>query len=76
MTVNQKEADLKPIGRSMPLPLAKLAMSRANRDTGSAEEIRGLARSIAEVGLLYPLIVKKIEGEDQYEILAGTHVRP
>jgi ParB/RepB/Spo0J family partition protein len=72
MTVNLKAADLIPIGRSMPLPLAKLAMSKTNRDTGSAEEIRGLSRSIAEVGLLYPLIVKKTQGEDQYEILAGN----
>ena len=73
MTTKLKDADLRPIGRSMQLPLANLAADEGNRDIGRGEEIRGLARSIAEVGLLYPLIVRRQEGADgQYQILAGA----
>lgn len=35
------------------------------------DEIKELAASIAEVGLLHPPLIAKISGSDQYEIVAG-----
>lgn len=62
----------RPIGESASIALDRLVPSKANRQVAKDDDLKGLAESIAAVGLLYPLIVRPDpEGADTYRIIAG-----
>ena len=62
----------RPIGEAATLALADLTPSMSNRQERRDEDLKGLASSIAEVGLLYPIIVRPDEEkEGAYHIIAG-----
>ena len=57
------------------IPLDKLKISKRNtrpRPKPSDPDIRALAISISEIGLLDPLIVRSIGDFDEYELVAGA----
>ena len=55
------------------IPLANLTLSKLNVRRHGPKEIDGLAASIAALGLLHPLLVRRHGGNDPrgYEIIAG-----
>lgn len=65
-------AEPKAIGQAATLALDRLRPGKTNRPPGKDEEIKGLATSIAAVGLLYPLIVRQSpEADGTFTIIAG-----
>lgn len=62
----------KPIGRAGKLALESLVPSPSNREVRKDDDLKGLATSIRNVGLIYPLVVKPdAEQEGIYRIIAG-----
>jgi len=60
------------IGQSATIGLDQLIPSKANRSVAKDNDLKGLAESIAAVGLLYPLIVRtNPDQEGSYRIIAG-----
>ena len=70
--------DEKPAETSTPNPLRRVLVSsiRPNqfqpRKTFNDDSLKTLAASVAELGVLQPIIVRPVEGEpDKYELIAG-----
>ncbi len=62
----------KEVGKRAMLAVADLIPNPANRKVAKDEEIKTLAQSINEVGLLHPLIVRHhAEESGKYSIIAG-----
>ena len=62
----------KPIGEPAVLALADLTPGLANREVRVDEDLKALAKSIGEVGLIYPIVVKADpEEKGRYRIIAG-----
>jgi len=62
----------RPIGESATIALDRLLPSKANRPVAKDDDLKGLAASIAAVGLLYPLIVRSNpDVPDTFRIIAG-----
>ncbi len=62
----------KEVGKRAMLAIADLLPNPANRKVAKDEEIKTLAQSIKEVGLLHPLIVRHhAEESGKYSIIAG-----
>lgn len=62
----------KEIGKKATVALAILSPNPANRKTAADEDIKTLAASIKEVGLLYPIIVEPHPDKPkEYRIIAG-----
>src|SRR5580658_1613007 len=70
--------DEQPVETSTPNPLRRVPVSsiRPNqfqpRKTFNDDSLKTLAASVAELGVLQPIIVRPVEGEpDKYELIAG-----
>lgn len=71
-TTHTRNGEPRPIGQSATIGLDRLIPSKANRKVAKDDDLKGLAASIAAVGLLYPLIVRPVPGQDgHYRIIAG-----
>lgn len=63
---------LRPLGGAFDCPLEKIVPNRGQpRRVFREEALEELATSIKSHGLIEPLIVRKIRGEDKYELIAG-----
>jgi len=72
MKANSEASGLKPIGKPATLALADLTPSPGNRSIPKDDELKGLASSIRNVGLLYPIIVRRDDDQEgRYRIVAG-----
>src|SRR5437879_1057359 len=74
MTTQATEKPTAPrsIGKVATLPLDALIPSASNREARKDEDLRGLATSIKNVGLIYPLVVRPdTEQEGAYRISIG-----
>ena len=53
------------------IPIAKLVNRRLSKRHGDQNKVKRIAMNILSTGLLNPLIVKRIAGDDVYEIVNG-----
>ncbi len=70
--MKKEDPSVKPIGKSALLELDALVPATSNREIRKDADLKGLATSIAEVGLIYPIVVKADPDHDgHYRIIAG-----
>ncbi|QUS36957.1 ParB/RepB/Spo0J family partition protein [Falsirhodobacter algicola] len=65
-------AEVSPRRADMTLPIEKIAPNpNQPRRAFNQEALQDLASSIRQKGVIQPLIVRPVDGEDRYEIVAG-----
>ena len=62
----------KPLEQFIKVPISQILMNpHQPRKLFKEEEIRNLANSIKEIGLIHPLSVRKVQNSEYYELISG-----